>query len=296
MRLVLPTLRVCPPMTMRDMDQFSVLSCGTAYRYCVLGTASLPQPRQHRQLLQIPPQGARRRAPKHHAWTADCLLGEHAALRAQDHTLFDAGVVPDAHLPANHGAILHGDAAGEAGLGGDDHIFSDADIVAHVHQIIQLRAPADDGQVQSSAIHGGISADLHVVADLQAANLRKLFVAAGGGVAHVAEAVAAQHRAAVHENTVAQTHPGIDCHMGSDIALPAHADLGTNYAAGANAGAVADYGLLANDHAWLNSHMSTQPGGIFDDGGGVNSRLKRARRAQELGGPDKGQLGRAHNQ
>src|SRR5690348_6814537 len=296
MRLVLPTLRVCPPMTMRDMDQFSVLSCGTAYRYCVLGTASLPQPRQHRQLLQIPPQGARRRAPKHHAWTADCLLGEHAALRAQDHTLFDAGVVPDAHLPANHGAILHGDAAGEAGLGGDDHIFSDADIVAHVHQIIQLRAPADDGQVQSPAIHGSIGADLHVVADLQAANLGKLFVAAGGGVAHIAEAVAAQHRAAVHDNTVAQAHPGVDCHIGSDVALAADLDPGANNAAGANSAAVADYGLIGDDDAWLNSHMAPEAGGVLDDSGGVNSRLERARRAKQPGGPSKSQLGERHNQ
>ena len=51
--------------------------------------------------------------------------------------------------------------------------------MADVHQVVHLRASTDAGLVERAAIHGGVSADFHVVFDYETSDLGKLFVSSG---------------------------------------------------------------------------------------------------------------------
>src|ERR1700693_5377513 len=95
----------------------------------------------------------------------------------------------DADLAAENDILFDGDTAGEAGLRGDHHVFSDLAVVADVYEVVDFRASANAGCIQGSAVDGGVGADLDVVFDFQAPDLRKLFVTASRLIAHVAEAV-----------------------------------------------------------------------------------------------------------
>ena len=69
------------------------------------------------------------------------------------------------------------DAAGNSGLRHDDAMAADADIVADLDQIVDLGALADHGVADGAAVDRGAGADLDVVLDDDAADLRHL---AGG--------------------------------------------------------------------------------------------------------------------
>jgi len=46
---------------------------------------------------------------------------------------FYAGVIANADLSSHDDIVFDGDAAGEAGLGGDDYVFADLAVVAYVY-------------------------------------------------------------------------------------------------------------------------------------------------------------------
>ena len=133
-------------------------------------------------------------------------------------------MVANAHLSAHHAVIADAATAGNAGLGGDHDVCADAAIVANVDQIVELRAGPDDGLIESAAVDGAVGANLDVVADDEAADLRELYVASELFVAHKAEAVGAEHRAGVHDHAAADGGSGIDHHARIDFAVVADDD------------------------------------------------------------------------
>ncbi len=84
----------------------------------------------------------------------------------------DAQMACQAHLARQHDLILQDCGAGYARLGDDDTGLTDADVVADLHQIIDPGAGADHGVLQRAAVDGGVGADLHIVLDQHAAELR----------------------------------------------------------------------------------------------------------------------------
>ena len=119
-------------------------------------------------------------------------------------------MLSDSDLPAQNDVVLDHDAAREAGLRGDHYVFADLAVVADVDQVVNLRAPADARDFQSAPVDGGVGADLHMVFDFQASDLGEFFVASGGFVAHVTEAVAAENRARMDDHVVADSRAGIE--------------------------------------------------------------------------------------
>ena len=147
------------------------------------------------------------------------------------------------------------DAAGKSGLRGDHYIFSDLAVMTDVHQIVDLRASADAGDVQGAAIHGRVGADLDVIFNFQPADLRKLFIPAGLLIAHVAEAVAAEHRAGVNDHAIAESRARID----SDIRIQIDSRVrcftfGADHAAGADPRILSDVHVFADDHSLFDRH------------------------------------------
>ena len=97
------------------------------------------------------------------------------------------------------------DAAGEAGLRGDDDVLADLHVVADVDEVIDFCAAADAGFVERAAVDGRVGSDLDVVFDDEASDLRELLVASGLGVADVAEAFTAEDGSCLHDDAIAES-------------------------------------------------------------------------------------------
>jgi hypothetical protein len=57
-------------------------------------------------------------------------------------------------------------------LRGNHGIFSDHNVVRHLHQIINLRARLNPGPTEARPIDRRVSADFHVIVDLDNSDLR----------------------------------------------------------------------------------------------------------------------------
>src|SRR5207253_11170074 len=85
-------------------------------------------------------------------------------------------------LPRQHHTVFQYHAARQSGLTGDDAIAADPAIVRDHDQVIELGALADHGVRQRAPVNGGAGADLDIVLDDHAAELRDLeIVRASGG-------------------------------------------------------------------------------------------------------------------
>src|SRR5208337_1809430 len=93
------------------------------------------------------------------------------------------------------------------------------DVVADVHEVVDLGAAADAGFVESAAVDGGVGADFHIVFDRQASNLRELLVTSGLGIADVAEARTAEDSASLHDDTVAESCAWVDGNVRVEAAM-----------------------------------------------------------------------------
>ena len=94
-------------------------------------------------------------------------------------------------------------AARDTHLRGEKRTAPDAHAVRDLDEIVDLRPRADPGFADRRTIDRRIGADLHVVLDDDIADLRDLVVAAVG-VAGEAETVAADDRAVLHDDAVAE--------------------------------------------------------------------------------------------
>src|SRR4029077_20909918 len=126
-------------------------------------------------------------SPEDDAFAANHFLGGDAALGSEDGTGFDADVIRDADLAAHDDVVFDGDAAGEAGLGGYDDVLANLDVVADVHEVVDLCAAADSGFVECASVDGGVGSDFYIVFYYQAPDLGELLVASGFGITNVAE-------------------------------------------------------------------------------------------------------------
>ena len=192
-------------------------------------------------------------------------------------------MVGNADLTGKHGISFDGDAAGEAGLSRDHHIFPDLAVVTDVDKIVDFRSPADAGYVERAPVDGGVGADFYIVADLQTAHLGKLLVTAGGGIADISEAVASQHGAGVEENPVTDADTGVESHIREELAVIADARVLADNAAGADSSVASNHGIPADDDSFSNGYALSQPGLGMDDRTAMDCRLLRRIPAQKRG-------------
>ena len=116
-----------------------------------------------------------------------------------------------------------------------------------LHEVVDLRAGLDARLPHRRPVDRGVGADLDVVFDDDAADLRDLLVRAVG-VAREAEAVAADHRAVLHDHAVAELHALADRHARMQDAV------------------VADAGVRTDDDVGVDDRAGADPGARLDDG------------------------------
>ena len=102
------------------------------------------------------------------------------------------------------------------------------------------------------------------------AELRKLFVSPRRFVADVAEAEAAEHRARLHYDAVAERGAGINDDVRTDLTIFSHADALSDDGEGAHARAVADGGFGLDERARVNAHQLAELGGGMHVGLGID--------------------------
>ena len=99
--------------------------------------------------------------------------------------------------------------AGDTGLGDNDAVGADADIMPDLHQVIDMHAGADHGVLRRTAVDGGVGADLRAVADQHAAQLRhgqEAFLAHGEAEPVLADARPRKQHHAVADDGVRHRH------------------------------------------------------------------------------------------
>src|SRR5688572_32653279 len=85
---------------------------------------------------------------------------------------------------------------------------TDAAVVGDHDEVVELHALLDHRVLEGAAVDDGVRADLHVVADDDAAELRHFHP--GAFLRRVTEAIAAHHRARLHDAALAQAHAWAD--------------------------------------------------------------------------------------
>ncbi len=174
--------------------------------------------------------------------TQNNLAGFHgfgdSALHAGHHAVADFQMSDHAHLSAQHDVMAQRRAARDAALRDQNAVRPDPNVVGEHHQIVDLRALADDGVAQRGAIDRAVGADFDIVFDDDIADLRDFVMhAVAGGVA---ESIAADDDAGVQNHPLAQDAAlvdhdvGIDDAVRSDLHLRADVCPGINHRAGAD--------------------------------------------------------------
>ena len=112
---------------------------------------------------------------------------------------------------------------------------ADADVVADLDLVVEADVLFEDGVLERAAIDGGVGADLAVVADHHATELRHLQPAPA--IHRQAETIGAKHRARMHAHAPAEADAR---HQG---------DAGDQFAAFADVAIVADHATRADHRA-----------------------------------------------
>ena len=161
-------------------------------------------------------------------------------------SLADVHVVAHADLAGHHHVVAGRRAAGDADLRANEVVPAEPAVVGDHHQVVDLRALADDGRAVGAAVDRRAGADLDVLADLDVAELGRELVPAVDLA--IAEAVGADHGAGVNDGAVAdarvfvQHDVGKERHAGADDAAGHDVHAGVNRRAGADVAVVADGG------------------------------------------------------
>src|SRR6185437_1591070 len=150
----------------------------------------------------------------------------------------DGQMIADADLSAHHHIGTDGGGARDAHLAGDQAVMADLHVVGDVHEVVEHRAGADRRVADSAAVDGAIGAELDIVLDDHAAELR-----------HAQQALAAGHEA---EARAADGDVGREGH--------AIADQGeVNDAIGADRAVVADDHAVSDDDIWTDQAAIADP-------------------------------------
>src|SRR5208283_6159036 len=148
------------------------------------------------------------------------------------------------------------------------------DIVAYLHKVVDLGALADHGVANGAAVDRGAGADLDVVLDDDAAELRHLVVAPLGH--HEVKPVLTYLAAGMNDDPVADQRVG-DGRSRADRAIAPDTHFGSDHRRRADDAAGADFGARPDHRAGLDGDAVFRPRGRIYVRAGDASRLGERR-------------------
>src|ERR1700681_198613 len=134
---------------------------------------------------------------------------------------------------------------------------ADRGVVSDLHQVIDLGALADGGIAPGAPVDCRPGADLHVVLDDDATDLRHLDVPPLS-ILNVTEAILADAHAGMHDDAIADQRVH-DARTGTDRAIAADAHVGADHRIGADQRAASDLGARTDHGAGLYHDSVLQP-------------------------------------
>src|SRR5215203_6634367 len=192
----------------------------------------------------------------------------------------DLNPLPEPQMPRDRGLaadrdeILERRRAGDADLRHDHAMLADGDVMGDLDEVIDLRPRPDQRVAAAAAVDRRVRADLDIVADDHAPELRHLEVALRPH--HVAEAILADAHAGVEDDAVAE-HRVADGDLRGDGAVAADADTRPDDAVGADARPRPDLGPGPDDRARIDDDPLSEPRRRMDEGVRRHAALAEAR-------------------
>src|ERR1700689_3901849 len=213
-----------------------------------------------------------RRAPNRLTATND-LPARDSSLGADDCVVFQRAVRRDTHLAAYQDLRADRATAGNTYLRGYNRIASDAHVVSDLDQVINLDALSNLGRRERPTVNRCIAANFHVVTDFHAADLRELDVLTV--TEDIAEAVAADHRAAVDFHAISELCPGVERYPRMQPAVFSHPSAATQKTECLHVCSCADFRFVFDYNVRAHANVGSQPRCRGDDCGGMNFRTQR---------------------
>src|SRR5215510_2640855 len=171
----------------------------------------------------------------------------------------DGDVLVGSDLARDDAIASYRGSARKAGERRHDGVLADLYVVADLDQVVELRAAPDARAAEARAVDTAVSADLDVVLDHDAAHLQELEWATFL-VGREAEAVGADHRAAVNATARADLGLVVDRYVGEDHRVVADAAVVADDYARMERHAVADDRIASDRHARMNRAIGADAG------------------------------------
>ena len=145
------------------------------------------------------------------------------------------------NLRGNGHMVADDGTSGNSGHAGNDTMLAKLDIMAHLDQIVNLRAASHHRTAERRPVNGRIRPNLDIVADDHRADLRDLLVAAGHKL--IAKAIGADDDARLQPHAVTQPAGGSEHHPGHEPATRTDPGILANVNRSLQHGAGPDGGL-----------------------------------------------------
>ena len=195
------------------------------------------------------------RRPEHAAALADVLVNTGPG--PDEGIGSDPQVSGDSRLGHHDTSALDHGAARDPGLRDDHHVLADLTVVSDVHEVVDLRAPADPGVTQRSPVDRGVGPDVHVVLDHDSSDVVDP-LEPPRLVADVAEALGTHYRPRRESDAITEDGCGGDDDPRVEDTVGADLDAGVERRAGVEDRARADPCAGADEAA------GPQAGGLID--------------------------------
>lgn len=198
---------------------------------------------------------------------------------AEPRAVADVYVIAEAGLATDDDVVAGRRAAGDAHLGADNVVLTDAAVVGDLHEVIDLRAVADRRSPVSAPVDRAACADFHVAADSHVAKL------CGEDVPtvdeRVTEAVGPDYNAAVKNRAVADDCILVEHDAGADGYVLTDRAARHQVCAGQDGCSVADVAIVVDGCTGMNVDAMAPSRGGTDDGTWMNAyRSAGARRTK----------------
>src|SRR5262249_39443236 len=175
-------------------------------------------------------------------------------------------VTHNAYLAGDHHIVASAAGAGNAHLADQQIVSADPAVVSDLHEIIDLRSFADPRGLERAAVDGRAGADLHVVADLDVAELWHLDMSAI--LKAVAKTIRANHRVGMHDHAVAKDRAVVEHDVGMQDYIIAEA------AEPADGNAMIDSAACAHQCSFPDGRERVDTRQRAKGSGGMNERLR----------------------
>ena len=151
----------------------------------------------------------------------------------------------------------------------EDVVHRQGEAQAHA----DLGARADHRIIHATAVDARVGPDLDVVPDEAAPHVRNLAVRLAACAGDVAESIAAEHDARVHDDAFPERGPGVQRHARIELRVVTDRDAVTQNAAGADAHVAAELNAGTDDHVRTDLDRLLPGRAAAHDGRGVHTGL-----------------------